>query len=202
MEQTQEESVSVTLSNLKCSCQTHSSCTLLTNNSISIIIPGRKLPIPRQLFTVCEGNLAKCVMTQLKIYIKKHLHHIYSCESFSGAQVSCLWPDKMTISTNGLLNPYVVAEEEVRFEEDTFGVTVEEHEEGKYWLHFRKNLRLKTVESIDKCKLCKYIGSNKYTLKRHIESVHFRHVNFECEQYGSTKRQFEKCQIKFQIKCP
>ena len=37
------------------------------------------MTIPRQLFTVCDGNLAECIMTQIKINIKIHLHHINGC---------------------------------------------------------------------------------------------------------------------------
>ena len=68
-----EGSVSVKLSNFLSDSQ------FLSTNNISINIPGRKLTIPRQLFTVCDGNLADCIMTQLKMNIKIHLHHINGC---------------------------------------------------------------------------------------------------------------------------
>ena len=68
-----EGSVSVKLSNFLSDSQ------FLSTNNISINIPGRKLTIPRQLFTVCDGNLAECIMTQLKMNIKIHLHHINGC---------------------------------------------------------------------------------------------------------------------------
>ena len=63
------------------------------------------MTIPRQLFTVCGGNLAKCIMTQLKMNIKIHLHYIYRCNSFS-----------------------VFAEEEVN--EDKFVVIMDEYDDG------------------------------------------------------------------------
>ena len=124
------------------------------------------MTIPRQLFTVCGGNLAKCIMTQLKTNIKIHLHYIYRCNSFS-----------------------VFAEEEVVINEDTFVVIMDEYDEGGCVMaqFCKKCMR----ESINKCKQCNYEGPYQYYIKRHIESIHLKEI-LECEHCGAIYNKSKK----------
>ena len=93
---------------------------------IEIYIHQSKLTIPSEVFTLCEGKMPSCIKSVLKRLIKEHLQHVYFCQHFSGAEVTCIWPESFTISTDASINKHVLEDEPIIVDNDCFNVIVEE----------------------------------------------------------------------------
>ena len=106
-----ENSVFISMTNMKCTCKNFSQCTVSTEKKIEIYIHQSNLTIPSEVFTLCEGKMTSCIKSVLKRLIKEHLQHVYFCQHFSGAEVTCIWPESFTISTDASINKHVLEDE-------------------------------------------------------------------------------------------